>query len=59
MSEEFTYDRRRFLSTAAMTIAATQLGVIGSAGAQSAREEAPHAFADAVVEVDGYARHSS
>lgn len=38
MSEEFTYDRRRFLSTAAMTIAAT---------------------ADAVVAVDGYARHSS
>ena len=35
MSEDFTYDRRRFLSTAAMTIAATQLGVIGSAGAQS------------------------
>jgi pimeloyl-ACP methyl ester carboxylesterase len=37
MSEEFTYDRRRFLSTAAMTIAATQLGVIGSAGAQNLR----------------------
>jgi pimeloyl-ACP methyl ester carboxylesterase len=29
------HDRRRFLGTAAMTIAATQLGVIGSAGAQS------------------------
>jgi len=39
MSEEFTYDRRRFLSTAAMTIAATQLGVIGSAGAQSAQTQ--------------------
>ncbi len=30
MSEEFTYDRRRFLSTAAMTIAATQLGARAS-----------------------------
>ena len=29
------HDRRRFLGTAAITIAATQLGVIGSAGAQS------------------------
>jgi pimeloyl-ACP methyl ester carboxylesterase len=35
MSEEINYDRRRFLGTAAMTIAAAQLGMIGSADAQS------------------------
>src|SRR6266852_2772729 len=37
MSEEIKYDRRRFLSTAAMTIAAAQLGMIGSADAQSSK----------------------
>jgi hypothetical protein len=37
------YDRRRFLGTAAMTIATAQLG----------------GFANAVVEADGYARRSS
>ena len=36
MSEEINHDRRRFLGTAAMTIAAAQLGMIGSAKAQSA-----------------------
>jgi thiol-disulfide isomerase/thioredoxin len=35
MSEEINYDRRRFLGTAAMTMAAVRLGVIGSARAQS------------------------
>jgi pimeloyl-ACP methyl ester carboxylesterase len=35
MSEEINQDRRRFLGTAAMTIAAAQLGMIGSAKAQS------------------------
>src|SRR5713226_4582737 len=35
MSEEINDDRRRLLATAAMTIAATQLGMIGSANAQS------------------------
>ncbi len=35
MSEEINYNRRRFLRTAAMTIAAAQLGMIGSAKAQS------------------------
>jgi hypothetical protein len=126
MSEEINCDRRRFLGTAAMTIAAAQLGGFGSANAQakakpaspkwsfddatfdrsaasfdnpdhvaitihnyrwrlglaqgeakyefSAKyshrlitggighnlpQEAPHAFADAVVEVAGYASHSS
>jgi pimeloyl-ACP methyl ester carboxylesterase len=33
MSEPFKHDRRRFLGTAAMTIAATQLGMIGAADA--------------------------
>ena len=37
MSEEINYDRRRFLGTAAMTIAAAQLGMIGSADAQSGK----------------------
>lgn len=35
MSEDINYDRRRFLGTAAFTIAATQLGRFGSAKAQS------------------------
>src|SRR5437016_7270949 len=35
MSEEINDDRRRLLATGAMTIAATQLGMIGSANAQS------------------------
>src|SRR5438132_3250466 len=35
MSEEINDDRRRLLATDAMTIAATQLGMIGSANAQS------------------------
>ena len=43
MSDEIAYDRRRFLGTAAMTIAATQLGVIGSAGAQSAKTQPANA----------------
>jgi pimeloyl-ACP methyl ester carboxylesterase len=35
MSEEINYDRRRFCGTAAITIAAVQLGMIGSADAHS------------------------
>ncbi len=35
MSEEINYDRRRFLGTAAMTIAAAQFGMIGSASPSS------------------------
>jgi pimeloyl-ACP methyl ester carboxylesterase len=35
MSEEINQDRRRFLGAAAMTVAAAQLGIIGSAKAQS------------------------
>jgi hypothetical protein len=37
MSEETNHDRRRFLGTAATTIAAAQLGMIGSAKAQSSK----------------------
>ena len=37
MSEDINHHRRRFLGTAAMTIAAAQLVMTGSAGAQSAR----------------------
>ena len=41
MAEEIKYDRRRFLGTAAMTIAAAQLGMIGSANAQSSKTKPP------------------
>ncbi|MCP6760431.1 MAG: alpha/beta hydrolase [Fischerella sp. CENA71] len=37
MSEKINYQRRRFLATAAMTIATTQLGIFGSAKAQSSK----------------------
>ncbi|MBD2468912.1 alpha/beta fold hydrolase [Nostoc sp. FACHB-145] len=37
MPEKINYQRRRFLATAAMTIATTQLGVFGSATAQSSK----------------------
>jgi pimeloyl-ACP methyl ester carboxylesterase len=37
MSEETNHDRRRFLGTAATTIAAAQLGMIGSAKGQSSK----------------------
>ncbi|MBD2564753.1 MULTISPECIES: alpha/beta fold hydrolase [Nostoc] len=37
MSEKINYQRRRFLGTAAMTIATTQLGIFGSAIAQSSQ----------------------
>jgi hypothetical protein len=36
-----TYDRRRFLGSAAMTMAATQFGILGTAGAQSSQGKAP------------------
>src|SRR3979409_171657 len=38
MSEEINYDRRRFIGTATMTIAAAQTGVLGSAKPQLAIE---------------------
>ena len=37
MSQEINHDRRRFLRNAAMTIAAAQFGMIGSADAQSSK----------------------
>jgi nitrous oxide reductase len=37
ISEEINHYRRRFFGTAAMTIAAAQLGLIGSAAAQSSK----------------------
>src|SRR5499427_6169865 len=40
MSEEINRDRRRFLTAAAMTLASAQLGVKGSADAQSTRPKA-------------------
>jgi hypothetical protein len=40
MPEHINHDRRRFFGTAAMTIAAAQFGVIGSAEAQSAKDAA-------------------
>ena len=39
MFEEINHQRRRFFSQAALTIAATQLGMFGSASAQSSKEE--------------------
>jgi pimeloyl-ACP methyl ester carboxylesterase len=39
MSEEIKHDRRRFLGSAAMTIAAAKLGMIDSAQAQSSKNE--------------------
>ena len=37
MSEEINHDRRRFFGTAAVTMAAAQLGMIGSANAQAGK----------------------
>ncbi len=37
MSEEIIHDRRRFLKTAAMTVIAARLGVLGSLGKLMAR----------------------
>ena len=37
MSGDINYERRRFIGTAAMTIAAAQLGVFGSADAQASK----------------------
>src|SRR5512144_1967783 len=37
MTEEINHDRRRFVGTVAMTIAAAQVGMIGSAAAQTAQ----------------------
>jgi pimeloyl-ACP methyl ester carboxylesterase len=39
MSEEIDHDRRRFLGTAAMTLAAAELGLIGSAAARQEKQK--------------------
>ena len=39
MSEQIKYNRRRFLGTAAMTLAAAQLGMFRSADAESRKAE--------------------
>jgi hypothetical protein len=39
MSEELKYDRRHFLCTAAMTVAASELFMIGSVNAQSSKKK--------------------
>jgi pimeloyl-ACP methyl ester carboxylesterase len=39
MSQEIIYDRRRFLATAVMTIAAAEVGMIGSATAQTSKSK--------------------
>lgn len=41
MSEDINYDRSRFLGTAAMTIAATQLSIMGFAKAISVADRLP------------------
>ena len=51
MSEEKNLDRRRFLGTAVMAVAAAQFGTIGSAEAES-REAAPIARFDALKQID-------
>jgi pimeloyl-ACP methyl ester carboxylesterase len=40
MSEDINYDRRRFLTAAVTTIAAAELGIMGSAAAQSSKAKA-------------------
>jgi pimeloyl-ACP methyl ester carboxylesterase len=40
MAEQINHDRRRFFGTAALTIAAAQFGMVGSAVAQSAKDAA-------------------
>ena len=40
MSDHINHERRRFFGTAAMTFAASQFGMIGSAAAQSAKDAA-------------------
>lgn len=41
MSDEISYERRRFFGTVAITIAAAQFGIIGSAAAQTSKTKPP------------------
>ena len=52
MSDEINNDRRRFLGNAAMTIAATELALIGSADAHSARTNRPGASFGPIKQID-------
>ena len=45
MSEEMKYDRRRFMGAAVMTVAAVELGIIGSVDAQSSKNKATNTTA--------------
>jgi hypothetical protein len=45
MSDEINHNRRRFLGTAAITVAAAKLGVIGSADAQASNAKSAGAIA--------------
>jgi hypothetical protein len=53
MAEAIKRDRRRFLGDAAMTLAALELGVKGGVG-HNLPQEAPQAFAKAVLDVGGF-----
>jgi hypothetical protein len=53
MAEAIKRDRRRFLGDAVMTLAAVELGVKGGVG-HNLPQEAPQAFAKAVVDVGGF-----
>ena len=46
MVEEINHARRRFLATAIMTIAFSELGMIGSSAAQSSKAKAATAAGD-------------
>jgi nitrous oxide reductase len=44
--DEISQDRRRFFGTAAMAVAATQLGMIGPAAAQRVRAKMPASWSE-------------
>jgi hypothetical protein len=55
MLRQIDADRRRFLGSATMSVAAAQFGMMGSTAAQPVLpQEAPQAFAQAIVDVDGF-----
>ena len=55
MSEEISRDRRRYLGAAVKGLAAAELVMIIEGGiGHNLPQEAPQAFAQAVVDVDGY-----
>jgi pimeloyl-ACP methyl ester carboxylesterase len=52
VSTEINYDRRRFLSAAAMTIAASQLGITASASAQLNKKQGSNTAFDSLKQID-------